>query len=163
MSAKERALRSKMRGVCLNTATKKELLEVTALTEADVNVILRMRGDNGQLERATLFGEITLMEEQLQELVSKGEVQVIFLEDLSGLADDGSSVAVTQEKGGDSDLRDILLALKNGQEKIWKAIETGNDNQKEMSRRVKEVETGHGVLAQEQRKCRMIRCSSLGT
>ena len=68
MSAKERALRSKMRGVCLNTATKKELLEVTALTEADVNVILRMRGDNGQLERSTLFGEITLTEQQLQEL-----------------------------------------------------------------------------------------------
>ena len=81
---------------------------MTALTEADVNVILRMRGDNGQLERVTLFGEITLTEEQLQELVSKGVVQVIFLGDLSGLADDGSNVAVTQEKGGDSDLRDIL-------------------------------------------------------
>ena len=112
MSAKERAPRSKMKGVCLNTATKKELLE-----EADVNVILRMRRDNGQLERATLFGELTLTEEQLQELVSKGVVQVIFLEDLAGLADDGSSVAVTQEKGYDSDLRDIWLALKNVQEK----------------------------------------------
>ena len=151
-----------MRGVCLNTATKKELLEVTALTEADVNVILRMRGDNGQLERSTLFGEITLTEQQLQELVSKGVVQVIFLEDLSGLADDGSSVAVTQEKEGDSDLRDILLALKNGQEKIWKAVETGNDNQKEMSRRVKEVETRQGVLVQQQRKMQDDQMQQLG-
>ena len=49
--------------------------------------------------------------------MSKAVLQAIFLEDLAGLSDDGYSVSAT-EKGNNCDLKDILLALENAQERI---------------------------------------------
>ena len=148
--------RSSKRGVCLNTASKRELLTVTVITEDDVDRIIQMRGDDGVLERETLFAEISLSPEKLDELVKKGVVQVVFKDDFAeGEYEHGGNRMNDSEQNkqtAEQNLAAILLTLQSGQEQIKLAIQQGNANQAELGRRVKEVEIRRGTLTMEHRK-----------
>ena len=148
--------RSSKRGVCLNTASKRELLTVTVITEDDVDRIIQMRGNDGVLERQTLFAEISLSPEKLDELVKKGVVQVAFKDDFAeGENEHGGNRMNDSEQNkqtAEQNLAAILLTLQSGQEQIKLAIQQGNANQAELGRRVKEVEIKQGTLAMEHRK-----------
>ena len=148
--------RSSKRGVCLNTASKRELLTVTVITADDVDRIIQLRGDDGVLERQTLFAEISLSPEKLDELVKKGVVQVVFKDDFAEGEDEhgGNSMNDSEQnkQTAEQNLAAILLTLQSGQEQIKLAIQQGNANQAELGRRVKEVEIRQGTLALEHRK-----------
>ena len=137
------------KGVSLNTASVSQMTTVALISEEDATKITQLRGENGELNLATLLAETSIDVVKLKQLIAKGILEALFEDEEVEVEDQEEEKEESQEQVN-ADVRELVATVAIQLEGVNQRLGNVEYGLRENGRGLKETRDGLHDLYERQ-------------